>query len=73
MTTIVYLHGFRSSPASIKATQLRDYVAAMADPPQLHIPDLTHRPEMAIVGVLDWVEHHADRNALTFIGTSIGG
>jgi predicted esterase YcpF (UPF0227 family) len=75
VTTIVYLHGFRSSPASIKAMQLRDYVAELpgAAKPRLHIPDLAHRPAAAVAGVAAWVEREADPQALTFIGSSLGG
>ena len=77
MTTIVYLHGFRSSPASTKATRLRDYVAALpgATQPRLHIPELTHRPAAAVAGVAAWVERRADAqaNSLAFIGSSLGG
>jgi len=73
--TIVYLHGFRSSPASIKAARLRDYVAALpsATKPRLHIPELTHRPAAAVAEVAAWVEREADPKALTFIGSSLGG
>jgi len=73
MTTIVYLHGFRSSPASIKATRLREYVAALASPPRLHVPQLHHRPAEAIAEVVGWVERNADRAALAFVGSSLGG
>ena len=75
MNTIVYLHGFRSSPASIKATRLAEAVAALPDTlrPQLHVPELTHRPAQAIANVIDWVDRHADPAALTFIGSSLGG
>ena len=75
MTTIVYLHGFRSSPASIKATQLRDYIALSrsAAKPRLHIPELTHRPAAAVAEVGAWVEREADPETLTFIGSSLGG
>lgn len=76
-TTIVYLHGFRSSPASIKATRLREYVAALpsATRPRLHIPELTHRPAAALADVADWVERRVDAHAhsLAFIGSSLGG
>jgi uncharacterized protein len=73
--TLVYLHGFRSSPASIKATRLSEYVAALpvAARPQLHVPALTDRPALAIASVAQWVERHADHAALTFIGSSLGG
>ena len=73
--TIVYLHGFRSSPASIKATRLAEYVAALpaATRPQLHVLALTDRPAVAVAGVAAWVDAHADRAALTFVGSSLGG
>mgnify|MGYP002388046464 CR=1 FL=1 len=50
--TIVYLHGFRSSPASIKAARLSEYVAALPPElrPRLHVPTLTDRPAAAIAG-----------------------
>lgn len=75
MNSIVYLHGFRSSPASVKATQFRDVVALLpaARRPQLHVPDLTFSPAVAIGEVADWVERHADAAALTFVGSSLGG
>ena len=77
LITIVYLHGFRSSPASIKAARLREFVAALPATrrPRLHIPDLAHRPAAAVADVATWVEREADpdSNTLTFIGSSLGG
>ncbi len=72
---MVYLHGFRSSPASVKAVQFRDAVALLpaAQRPLLHIPDLPFRPAIAMRDVAAWVEGHADAAALTFIGSSLGG
>ena len=72
MTAIVYLHGFRSSPASIKATRLREFVEALSSPPLLHVPALHHRPSIAMQGVVDWVERHANSD-VAFIGSSLGG
>ena len=72
MTTIVYLHGFMSSPASIKATRLRAYVDALASPPALHVPELHHRPSIAMRGVVEWVERNA-RDGVAFVGSSLGG
>jgi hypothetical protein len=73
--TLVYLHGFRSSPASAKAAQLRAHVDAMpaAQRPVLHIPALTDRPARAVASVVDWVERHGDGASLTFVGSSLGG
>jgi predicted esterase YcpF (UPF0227 family) len=72
VTSVVYLHGFRSSPASIKATRLREYVDAMPSPPTLHVPNLHHRPAIAMREVVDWVERHA-RGDVAFVGSSLGG
>jgi predicted esterase YcpF (UPF0227 family) len=72
LTAIVYLHGFRSSPASIKATRLRAYVDALASPPALYVPELHHRPSVAMRGVVEWVERNAP-DGVAFIGSSLGG
>jgi predicted esterase YcpF (UPF0227 family) len=72
VTTIVYLHGFRSSPASVKATRLRTFVDAMPSPPQLHVPALQHRPSVAMRDIIEWVQAHA-RGDVAFVGSSLGG
>jgi predicted esterase YcpF (UPF0227 family) len=70
--SVVYLHGFRSSPASIKATHLRAFVDTLRSPPELHVPNLHHRPSVAMRSVIEWVERHA-RNDVAFVGSSLGG
>ncbi|MFO1311267.1 MAG: YqiA/YcfP family alpha/beta fold hydrolase [Burkholderiales bacterium] len=72
MGVLVYLHGFRSSPASVKATRLRAHVEALASPPILHIPALRHRPAEAMRQVTGWVDANA-RGPVTFVGSSLGG
>jgi predicted esterase YcpF (UPF0227 family) len=72
VTTVVYLHGFRSSPASIKATRLRACVDALPSPPVLHVPHLHHRPSVAVRGVTEWVERNAGGD-VAFVGSSLGG
>jgi len=71
--TLIYLHGFRSSPASAKATQLREAVDALpsAMRPVLHIPDLQRSPLAAIAQVAAVIEGAAEPVAL--IGSSLGG
>ena len=75
MTTIVYLHGFRSSPASVKATQFRAAVDALpsARRPVLYVPNLQMRPAAAIASVAEWLRHDQDPDALAFVGSSLGG
>jgi hypothetical protein len=71
--TIVYLHGFRSSPASIKATALRAAVDALpaARRPVLHVPDLQRAPLAAIAQVEALLA--ASRAPVTLVGSSLGG
>jgi len=75
VTTIVYLHGFRSSPASVKATQFRAAVDALpaALRPRLYVPNLQMRPAAAIASVTEWLRHDHDPDALAFVGSSLGG
>ena len=72
--TIVYLHGFRSSPASVKATKLGAAVAALPQKvrPTLIIPELTHRPAEAMAAIDD-LAAAVDPARLAFIGSSLGG
>ena len=72
--TIVYLHGFRSSPASAKARELAEAVARVPDGerPHLDIPALAHRPAQAMASILALADD-TSVEALTFIGSSLGG
>jgi uncharacterized protein len=73
-STIVYLHGFRSSPQSAKATRLAKAVAALpaASRPILHIPELAHRPSQAMAAI-SALAGNVDPVHLTFVGSSLGG
>lgn len=75
--TIVYLHGFRSSPASAKARQLVDAVAALPAHvrPLLHVPMLAGGPAHDVAATLAWIEANVPRpqGQLTLAGSSLGG
>lgn len=72
--TLVYLHGFNSSPQTVKGRKLAAAAAALADPPRVHIPLLHHRPGRAMRDVREWLDANvADRTMLTFVGSSLGG
>jgi predicted esterase YcpF (UPF0227 family) len=75
--TIVYLHGFRSSPASAKARQLVDAVAALPARvrPVLHVPTLAAGPALDVSATLAWIESNVTQPEaqLTIVGSSLGG
>ena len=73
--TIIYLHGFRSSAASVKATAFRLAVDAlpMEVRPRLQVPDLPNRPMAAIDAVITLVRQCANPASVTFVGSSLGG
>ena len=78
MTTIVYLHGFRSSPRSIKAQCIARAIAALPESrrPRFHVPALPPDPAAAIDGVAAWIEREIGpraRQDLTLVGSSLGG
>ena len=74
---IAYLHGFNSSPASIKGRLLARAVAALPERrrPEYFMPQLSHRPDEAIGSVSAWAEHRARAGgaSLAFVGSSLGG
>jgi predicted esterase YcpF (UPF0227 family) len=72
LKTLVYLHGFVSSPQSRKAVMLGDYVRNVAGDIAYRVPELHHRPSRAIAQVADAVRDTAPED-LTFVGSSLGG
>jgi hypothetical protein len=73
---IVYLHGFRSSPASVKARAVVHHVAAMPESsrPALVVPDLGHAPAEAIRRASDAIARERRPGmSLAFVGSSLGG
>jgi hypothetical protein len=74
--TVIYLHGFNSSPQSIKAQQLQEYFVAQALAEtknyQLLIPQLNYQPGVAIAQLTDLVEACAGTKIL-LVGSSLGG
>ena len=69
---VIYLHGFLSSPQSVKAQQTREFAAKHY--PQLHleVPQLPNYPQAA-AAVLDTLVQKHRGKTLRFIGSSMGG
>lgn len=75
-TRVVYLHGFSSSPASVKGQLLARAIdeAPPEKRPAYFLPQLSPRPREALATVCSWVDREApDGAGLTFVGSSLGG
>lgn len=69
---ILYLHGFRSSPKSMKARVVGERMAALGLADQLLSPQLPASPKLAIELALDLVKD-VPPDQLSIIGSSLGG
>lgn len=69
---IVYLHGFNSSPASRKASQLKAYMESCGLAHRFLCPALPHRPDDA-TRAIGAALAGCDTSRLTFVGSSLGG
>lgn len=66
---IIYLHGFQSSPFSIKGQQLYQYSQYISQH-QLHLPDLNAPPDEVLSTVAAMIEKLED---VALVGSSLGG
>jgi predicted esterase YcpF (UPF0227 family) len=69
---IVYLHGFRSSPASFKTRLLAEQMAQLGRADEYVCPHLPASPKAAIALVQDLIKD-VPAEQLTLIGSSLGG
>jgi predicted esterase YcpF (UPF0227 family) len=78
MRMILYLHGFRSSPASFKARMLEQTLASRGCASQWRCPQLPASPAQALILARQQAHELAHANsqkaeAITLIGSSLGG
>lgn len=67
---LIYLHGFRSSPQSAKAQQLRRRFEAMSIADRFCCPQLPMSPKES----LEWIQSSCQpQNDDVFVGSSLGG
>lgn len=71
-THLLYLHGFRSSPQSVKARQMAHWVAEEFPQVTWWCPQLNASPRQAMIdvmaGIADW-----PRDRMAVVGSSLGG
>jgi len=74
LAAIVYLHGFNSSPKSVKARALGSAIAALRseERPEYFVPELPYRPAEAVRAASAAIEGR-DASSLTLVGSSLGG
>lgn len=71
---ILYLHGFRSSPASTKAQIMYQALKVRGLAERWHCPQLPTHPQTAIAHCAQLIhEHHQPGQPLAIIGSSLGG
>jgi hypothetical protein len=72
LKTIVYLHGFISSPRSKKAVMLGDYLRNVGTGVDYLVPEMHHRPSRALADAATACERVPVAD-LTLVGSSLGG
>jgi len=72
MTSILYIHGLNSSPASAKAQLLLQAMRRMGLADQLYLPALHHYPLQAIAQ-LEGLIDQAGEDEPVLVGSSLGG
>lgn len=69
---ILYLHGFRSSPSSMKARLMAERMAALGRSAELICPQLPASPKAAMALALDLIAG-VPADQLNIVGSSLGG
>jgi predicted esterase YcpF (UPF0227 family) len=67
---LIYIHGFNSSPASVKARLLRERLEALGRGVEFSAPTLPHRPAEAAAALDALIVRHPGARV---VGSSLGG
>ena len=68
---LVYIHGFNSSPLSLKARQTVDWFVRQGRGDAIAVPELSHEPARAMADLCEIIANRPQPVAL--IGSSLGG
>lgn len=70
--TLIYLHGFNSTPNSVKALQMTDYLAKELPDIQICVPKLPNTPAASWRAIQETLATLGDRK-IGVVGSSMGG
>ncbi|MDF2153291.1 esterase YqiA [Vibrio sp. CAU 1672] len=70
---LLYIHGFNSSPLSVKANAMKAYCEQHRPDIKVIIPQLPCFPQSAAQCLLDIVEQYIDGYNIGLVGSSLGG
>ncbi|EGR0757415.1 esterase YqiA [Vibrio parahaemolyticus] len=70
---LLYIHGFNSSPLSMKANLMREYCAQHRPDIKVIVPQLPCFPEQASQLLLDIAEQYKGDYNIGLVGSSLGG
>lgn len=70
---LLYIHGFHSSPLSLKAQNIKQHCETFRPDIQVVIPQLACFPNDAKQQLVDIVESHKQNFQIALVGSSLGG
>ncbi len=70
---VLYVHGFNSSPLSLKAEQTRQYLSKQYPEVNFYCPQLVTTPDGAITQLEDIIHKRKNNTRWYLIGSSLGG
>ncbi|MFS2262653.1 esterase YqiA [Vibrio vulnificus] len=70
---LLYIHGFNSSPLSMKANLMREYCEQHRPDIKVVVPQLPSFPRAAAECLLEIVQQHKTTHRIGLVGSSLGG
>lgn len=71
--SVIYLHGFLSSPQSRKAQQTVDYCHSIGIGDRIHVPELTDSPLQNVRELQRHIDSASKTHPVVLMGSSLGG